>query len=142
VSENVYVETSVLLRVILEGDDSLRLLLLGSGRYTSALTFAEAARAIVRAQADGRLDAQGAREARKRVAEFGRSAEVVPVEDTILERAGKEFPVEPVRTLDAVHLASIDALNQAAVDLDVASTDKRVRENADALGFKVLPTSN
>ncbi len=76
------------------------------------------------------------------MAEFRRSAEVVPVEDVILERAGREFPVEPVRTLDAVHLATIDALNQAAVDLDVASTDRRVRENADALGFKVLPAAN
>jgi hypothetical protein len=41
-----------------------------------------------------------------------------------------------------VHLASIEALNQAAVDLEVASTGKRARENADALGFKVLPASS
>jgi len=141
VSANLYVETSVLLRVVLEGDEGLRPLLLGEGRYTSALTFAEASRVIVRAQHEGRLDAKGAREARKRVAEFGRSSEVVPVEDLVLERAGQPFPVEPVRTLDALHLASVVVVG-AAVDLDVATCDKRVRENADALGFKVLPAQD
>jgi len=49
--------------------------------------------------------------------------------------------VEPVRTLDALHLASVVVVG-AAVDLDVATCDKRVRENADALGFKVLPAQD
>lgn len=132
----------MLLRVVLDGDETLRPLLLGDGRYTSALTFAEAARAILRAQREGRLDAPGVREARKRVARFGRSCGIVPLGDVVLERAGQEFPVEPVRTLDAVHLATVLALSDAAVDLDVASCDRRVRANAEALGFATLPASS
>jgi len=142
VSANLYVETSALIRVVLEGDETLRPLLLGEGRYTSALTFAEAARAILRAQREGRLDARGVREAKKRVAEFGRACEIVPVAESILDRAGQEFPAEPVRTLDAIHLATVFVLNAVAVDLDVVSCDRRVRENADALGFAFHPATS
>ena len=53
-SRRRYVETSVLLRVILEGDETLRRLLLADTRYTSALTFAEATRAILRARTSPR----------------------------------------------------------------------------------------
>ncbi len=141
-SGNLYVETSALVRVVLEGDDALRPLLLGEGRYTSALTFAEATRAVLRAQREGRLDRRGVREARRRFAEFGRSCGIVPVDDVVLERAGQEFPVEPVRTLDAIHLATVLALSGAAIDLDVASCDGRVRDNAEELGFTVLPATN
>ncbi len=139
---NLYVETSALVRVILEGDETVRPLLLGEGRFTSALTFTEAARAILRAQREGRLDARGAREAKKRVAEFGRSCEIVSMDEVILERAGREFPVEPVRTLDAVHLATVLSLNDAAIDIDVLSCDGRVRDNAEALGLTVLPATS
>jgi predicted nucleic acid-binding protein len=141
VSPNVYVETSALLRTVLDGDETLRPLVLGEGRYTSALTFAEAARAILRARRDGRLDARGAREARQRIAQFGRACAIVSVDDVVLERAGQEFPVEPVRTLDAIHVATVVALNAAAIDIDVLNTDARVRENATALGFAVFPTA-
>lgn len=141
-SAELYVETSALLRVVLEGDESLRPLLAGPGRYTSALTFTEAARAILRARREGRLDARGAREARKRVAEFGRGCDLVAVEERVLERAGREFPVEPVRTLDAVHLATVIVLSDGAIALDVVSCDRRVRDNAEALGLRVFPDSN
>ena len=141
-SRRRYVETSVLLRVILDGDETLRRLLLADIRYTSVLTFAEATRAILRARLTGRLDAGGALKARRRRAEFERCSEVVPLDDEVLRRAGEEFPVEPVRTLDAIHLATLQILAEALPDLDVASSDDRFRENAQALGFTVLPAGN
>ena len=48
---------------------------------------------------------------------------------------------EPVRTLDGIHLATLLVLNTAAIDVDVLSCDSRVRENAEALGFRVLPAA-
>jgi hypothetical protein len=54
-------------------------------------------------------------------------------------RAEQAFPVEPVRTLDALHLASALVLRQAIPDVAVLSTDASVRRNAAALGFDVLP---
>jgi hypothetical protein len=46
-----------------------------------------------------------------------------------------------VRSLDAIHLASLLVLDEALGDFVVASCDDRVRRNADALGFEVLPTA-
>ncbi|MBI3795873.1 MAG: hypothetical protein HY268_02755 [Deltaproteobacteria bacterium] len=48
-------------------------------------------------------------------------------------------PLEPVRTLDAIHLASALFLRESFPDLLILSTDERVRHNALPLGFDVLP---
>ena len=77
--------------------------------------------------------------ARQRVAEFERWSEIVPLSDSVLQGIGEEFPVEPVRTLDAVHLATIQLLAETLPELDLVSTDERVRENAKALGINVFP---
>jgi len=138
-SRSVYVETSALLRVILEGDEDLRPALLGERRYTSALTLLEATRAILRARLAARLDPGGWHQARRRLAEFGSSCEIVPLHEEVLRRAGEEFPVEPLRTLDAIHLATLGVLGEALGELEVVSCDQRVRENAAALGFSLAP---
>ena len=134
-----YVETSALLRVVLEGDDTLQPLLSTGTCYTSALTLAEARRAIRRARSAGRLDPGAVQIARRSVAEFERWAEVVPISDSVLRGADEEFPVEPVRTLDALHLATMQLLAETLPEFDLVSTDERVRENARALGINVLP---
>jgi len=56
---------------------------------------------------------------------------------TIVECAGRPFPLEPIRTLDAIHLATLELLESSAHDVTVVSRDVRVRENARALGFVV-----
>ena len=138
-SRRVYVETSALLRVLLEGDPSLRSLLSGEGLYTSSLTFLEAGRAILRARRERRLDASGAREAERLLATFERGCDVLSMEDEVLRRARDEFPEEPVRSLDAIHLASLLVLDEALGGFRMASCDDRVRRNAEALGFDVEP---
>jgi len=65
VSRRRYVETSALLRVLLDGDAGLQPEISGEGLVTSALTFVEAARAIVRARRWRRLDARAARDAER-----------------------------------------------------------------------------
>jgi predicted nucleic acid-binding protein len=139
VSLHRYVETSALLRVVLEGDDTLQPLLSTGTCYTSALTLAEARRAIRRARSAGRLDPAAVQIARRSVAEFERWAEVVPISDSVLQGADEEFPVEPVRTLDALHLATMQLLAETLPEFDLVSTDELVRENARALGINVLP---
>ena len=57
----------------------------------------------------------------------------------VLARARRRFPYEPVRSLDALHLATAAHLRDLGADLQVLSLDHRVRENAEALGFDVLP---
>jgi predicted nucleic acid-binding protein len=65
-----YVETSALLRALLEGDAPLRARLTEAVAVTSALTFTEAARALARARREGRLDARQAREVERWLAAF------------------------------------------------------------------------
>ncbi len=55
------------------------------------------------------------------------------------ERAGQAFPKEPVRALDAIHLATALLVGAEQPDLVMLSLDPRVRRNAEALGFRVLP---
>jgi hypothetical protein len=49
----------------------------------------------------------------------------------------RPFPVEPIRTLDAVHLATAERLGEAPPLLTIVTRDDRVRENAEALGYLV-----
>jgi len=139
VNRHLYVETSALLRVLLDGDEALRPVLSGEGLFTSALTFVEAVRAVSRARRERRLDAREAREAERQLAAFERSCDAIALDDEVLRRAREEFPEEPVRSLDAIHLACLRVLDDELGGFEVASCDDRVRRNATALGFAVVP---
>jgi predicted nucleic acid-binding protein len=54
----------------------------------------------------------------------------------VLARALEPFPA-PVRTLDALHLASADFLRQQGQDVRVATYDERMMEAARRLGITV-----
>lgn len=56
-----------------------------------------------------------------------------------LERARVAFPSEPVRTLDAIHLAAAAEFRQALGPLTMLSLDERIRANAPALGLTPAP---
>ncbi|MHB8732394.1 MAG: type II toxin-antitoxin system VapC family toxin [bacterium] len=106
---------------------------------TSTLTFVECERAFVRASVEsGRVEARLAHR-RGLLAKAGAHWHRVPVSDDVLETAKRSFPVEPVRTLDAIHLASALLTRAEIVELALLSLDRRVREAAAALGFEVLP---
>ena len=102
---------------------------------TSALTIAEAARAIIRARVGGRLNAEEERDAVQGLRVFARRCYVVGITDDILARVGRPFPVEPIRTLDALHLATAEELGEPPQLVTVVTRDGRVRNNAKALGY-------
>jgi predicted nucleic acid-binding protein len=139
-SRNLYVESSALARILIEQDQGLAQAVAAAERLlTSALTVVETARAISRARRERRLTPAQGRAAERALASFGRAAHVLAVDDEVLEGARKDFPVEPIRTLDAIHLASILVLSRELTDdLEVATTDRRISENAAALGCGVV----
>jgi len=53
----------------------------------------------------------------------------------VLSRVGRLFPVEPVRTLDAIHLATVELLGLEPASIIVVTRDARVRANARAMGW-------
>ena len=133
-----YVETSLLLAALLEGDQSARRSLRKVGTFvTSALTFAEARRGVVRARRSHRLAAEQERAALTALSRFRRRCAVLPVTDDVLVRVGKPFPVEPVRTLDAIHLATAAALADEPQLLTILTRDDRIRANASAIGYAI-----
>lgn len=62
---------------------------------------------------------------------------VVELLPPILARALEPFPT-PVRTLDALHLATIDFLRQRTREVHLASYDERLIAVARKLGYPVL----
>ena len=133
-----YIESSALVAALLERDaDALKSIRSKIKPITSALTFAEAARAIVRARVAERLTPDAERAAVRAMRRFERRCYVVSITDDVLARVRRPFPVEPVRTLDAVHLATAESLGELPQLITIVTRDDRVRDNAKALGYSV-----
>ncbi|MFN7967352.1 MAG: hypothetical protein U0V87_16885 [Acidobacteriota bacterium] len=60
---------------------------------------------------------------------------VMTITEDVLSRAARGFPIEPVRTLDALHLATALAFTAVFPDLEILSLDRRITDNARALGL-------
>lgn len=86
-----------------------------------------------------RLHARGRAETHGEAAEeaIGQIA-LLELSPVILTRALSAFPV-PVRTLDALHLASLDYLREQRQSVELATYDRRMAEAARAMGFSVRP---
>ncbi len=139
---SLYVESSAALAWLFgedAGDEVAASLAVAEVALASTLTFAECERAVVRGVALGRWSEAEAQERRRLLAATTESWQGVALDEPILERVGRPFPVEPVRTLDAIHLASALAARAAVPGLAFLSLDRRCRANANALGFRVLP---
>lgn len=106
---------------------------------TSELTLVECDRALIRGQTIGELPDVDARRLRRSLVETAEHWNVMRIQREIVERARSPFPGEPVRTLDALHLASALVARSAVEDLAILSLDERVRVAGRALGLRVLP---
>lgn len=134
--EAVYVETSALMRALLEEDERLtQRILEAAERVTSELTFAEASRSLWRALRKGRITVVQQRAILQALRDFRAHCEVLQIDAAVLERVGQEFPVEFLGTLDALHLSSVLVYEEKVGPLTVLSVDNRLRENAVALGL-------
>jgi predicted nucleic acid-binding protein len=141
----LYAESSAVLTWLFDeprAPDAIRELENAASIVTSELTRIECARAIHRAASLGALD-------RKQVAMLLGQLDAatsqwdrVELRDRVAELASMVFPVEPVRALDAIHLASALLAREAWEEVAVLSFDERVRSNAIALGFAVVPAAS
>jgi predicted nucleic acid-binding protein len=102
---------------------------------TSMITLAEAGRVLIRAENQGVLKGGDAQRLRGLLNRVQASWTRMTVSDEVLARAARAFPVEPVRTLDAIHLATALEFATTHPDLRVLSFDRRVHSNAEALGL-------
>jgi predicted nucleic acid-binding protein len=139
---NLYLESSAALRDLLggEGCDEIRQLLKSAEIVaTSRCTLAEVGRVFARLRV---MEPVAAAASAARESQFQADSElwvIQPVDEWIWNRCSRPFPVEPVRTLDAIHLATVEKLSGVIDHLSILTTDSRIRENAKALGFSVVP---
>jgi predicted nucleic acid-binding protein len=138
----LYAETSAVLRWLFDeaqGEEIEQLLRGASKVVCSRLTLIEVRRVVRRATVLGQIDEAAASDLFDAFALAAARWGVLELSREVGERAEERFPIEPVRTLDALHLASALTLRHALADLQLLSTDQRVRENGVRLGLEVVP---
>ncbi|HJR35654.1 MAG TPA: type II toxin-antitoxin system VapC family toxin [Gemmatimonadales bacterium] len=106
---------------------------------SSILTVVECSRALARARAASRVSHAEELAALRLLDEAAATWSLLDVSDRVAVRACGSFPVEPIRTLDALHLATAIVFGEAVGKIQVLSLDDRVRHNAGALGLAVVP---
>jgi len=139
---NLYAESSAVLAWLLGEPDSevVRARLADADEVlTSDLTLVECDRALLRARISLRLRESEITRRRRALETAASHWTLLRISPAIIERARNPFPGDPVRTLDAVHLASALGAAQTADDLAFLSLDRRVRHSARALGLAVVP---
>ena len=140
----VYVESSAVATWLL-GEPAQDLVLehlrKASRVVTSSLTAVECARAIQRGRVSGVLKATESLALLRLLDESQSTWDQHELSEPILRRAADSFPAEPIRTLDALHVATAMRFREIFPALAVLSLDERVRRNAAALGMTILPES-
>jgi len=136
--KTLYVETSALLAWLFNEEralEAIEKINLAERIATSALTRLETERALLRAEKTGLISAA---ERQRLLGLFRRVSGgwyFLSVSNEVLLRAGIEFPIESVRSLDAIHLASALESVQLFQDVSVLSFDKRITDNLMPLGL-------
>ena len=106
----------------------------------SDLTLIECDRVLLRAAVVGGLSEGEAAGRRAHLAEVSSHWQILRISPEIVDRARRPFPGEPIRALDAIHLASALVACSAVPGLKLLSLDERVRRAGRAVGLELLPT--
>ncbi len=133
---NAYIDSSVLLRVVLGEPGQLP----SWGRIDRALSNElirlECLRTIDRARIELRLDDEVVSRQRANVLEALGGLDLIPLSTIVLERAAEPFPTL-IGSLDAIHLASALLVRERSAELLFATHDAQLALAARALGFSV-----
>jgi predicted nucleic acid-binding protein len=138
----VYAESSAVLAWLLgdaRGDEVAAVLAAADAVVASDLTVVECERVLIRAWSTGVLREADAADHGALLARVAARWTRLRLGGEVIERATRPFPVEPVRTLDALHLGSALVARSAAPGLRLLTLDQRVRENGERLGLQPLP---
>jgi hypothetical protein len=139
---NLYAESSAVLAWLLDEPTAPAVrLLLGEAEVivASDLTLIECDRVLLRAVALKELREAEAADCRAHLIAAAAHWQVLRIAGEIVDRSRQPFPGIPIRTLDAIHLASLLVARSAVVGLRLLSLDDRVRQAATALGVAVEP---
>ena len=133
----LYVDASVLLRIVLGESRALREYRRSSRLISSELIRLECLRTIDRARLRDGLSDESVAERRAGIIESLRSFELLPIDRLVLERAAGHFPTA-LGTLDALHLASALVSREEVPDLVLATHDRELAVAARSVDFRVV----
>jgi predicted nucleic acid-binding protein len=134
---NLYIDASVLLRLVLGERGGLREWRQSDRLISSELIELECLRTIDRARLRDGLGDEVVAERRAEVIETLHSFELLPIDRLVLERAAGQFPTG-LGTLNAIHLASAIVAREEAPELLLATHDRALALAARAVGFGVV----
>ena len=132
----VYVDSSVLLRVVLGESGTLSSWRRITQPVSSEVIRLECLRTIDRARLTRRIGDADVAARRGAVLEQLEGFTLVKLDSRVLERAADPFPTT-LSALDAVHLASALLARRALPDLTLATHDAELATAARAVGFRV-----
>lgn len=139
----IYAESSAVLAWLL-GEDAApavrQVLSRAEMVIASDLTLIECDRVLIRALTLGEIDEAASADRRAHLNAAAAHWHVLRLSLDIVERARHPFPTEPIRTLDALHLASALAARAGAAGVELLSLDARIRRAGAQLGLRVHPT--
>jgi predicted nucleic acid-binding protein len=139
---SLYAESSAVLAWLLDEGPGPRIRQVLAATDTvvaSDLTIIECERVLLRAAALGEVTEAEAADRRAHLTTAAAHWHVLRIGPEIVERARQPFPGEPIRTLDAIHLASAIVARSAVSGLALLSLDDRIRKAARTLGLGVRP---
>lgn len=139
VGNDMYLDSCVIVKLVSHEPDSAAYhqLVMGNPVVTSELAVAEVRSALLTKERAGRISPQDRLKGWRLFQEKVRDGEFVllPLNRQIIERAGAVIdqchPNAPLRTLDAIHVASAE-LNGSE---QMCSSDERVRKASDVIGL-------
>lgn len=139
---NVYAESSAVLAWLLgeENGDTVREVLRRAELVmASDLTLVECDRVLIRSVSSREIDEGEAADRRAHLNSAATHWHLWRITPEIVERSRRPFPIEPLRTLDAIHLASALAAREAVPGAHLLSLDRRIRRTGKQLGFQLQP---
>lgn len=140
---SLYAESSAVLAWLLDEDAGTLVRQILSETtivLASDLTLIECDRVLLRAGALGELTEAEVADRRAHLATAAAHWHVLAIGREVVDRARQPFPGDPIRTLDAIHLASVLVARSAVAGLELLSLDDRIRSVGKKLGLTLLPT--
>ncbi len=138
----LYAESSAILAWLLDEDAGPAVRrALGASEIVVAsdLTLIECDRVVLRAVSLGELTEADAANRRAHLTTAAAHWHLLRIGPEVVDRARQPFPGDPIRTLDAIHLASALFARSTVSDLELLSLDERIRAAARKLGLPIRP---
>jgi predicted nucleic acid-binding protein len=126
----LYVETSAALRAVLErglSPEVEKRLASAGTLLTSRLSLVETARAFHRLRASSRAPEKNLARVERELDELWSRCDVWEVTPEVCDLAARVAPLHPLRTLDAIHVATLLLARRRLGDVDLLTADDRLR---------------